>query len=492
MVFNPNQAITIVRQSTHQPHLQDPHDPLSNSLLRSGYTTIKKLTIPVSTHTPLPELRIHLQSCISQADTPWLLFADDQVYIPDGVLSALHDLVVSKHGLLPAGLLIPQSYLEDASTTTLKCPQFVGLPHPPLSGLLISTTGLNDVIAFIDRSRNKGTSIADEFGAHWEHLAEAGICIIPIDQSLLGRVPLTSEANTASQQKTASSPSEIKNQFESNLRVTEMVTSYGLAPASPGIEVDHYEPLRQEFIERLIAGRSPPHSGAAILDIGCGLGALVKSLVQNGYDATGIDLSETLVRIGRENLEEAGIDGGRLLVADLFHWEPKSRYTCIIASGVIWYYTLEQRIAFLRRMGEMLTDDGFVICVHRNDLFNLFALNQGTADFISEQYLKEVSILAPQFSEPDLTNVVPGLKAPIQKHTSSALTKYYENPITIHHTYDAAGLTCLQIGYTYIHPAPPRCGIKTTPELARVCQLRFESSWQGMLSGSQFIVVSSK
>jgi hypothetical protein len=143
-------------------------------------------------------------------------------------------------------------------------------------------------------------------------------------------------------------------------------------------------------------------------------------------------------------------------------------------------------------MEEFLAEDGIIICVHRNDLFNLFALNQGTADFFTDNFAREVSTVSSDFVEPILTEHIEGLSTPVRKHVSSALTKYYENPLTIQDTYDAAGLRCLDIGYTYIHPAPPRCEISLTPGLAKDCQLRFEHSWQGMFMGSQFVVVSSR
>lgn len=59
--------------------------------------------------------------------------------------------------------------------------------------------------------------------------------------------------------------------------------------------------------------------GARVLDIGCGPGWLSEFLARCGYEVTGVDVSEDMVRIARERIVAAG-DGsaGRELLAEFF------------------------------------------------------------------------------------------------------------------------------------------------------------------------------
>jgi 2-polyprenyl-6-hydroxyphenyl methylase/3-demethylubiquinone-9 3-methyltransferase len=61
-------------------------------------------------------------------------------------------------------------------------------------------------------------------------------------------------------------------------------------------------PLRLEFIERYA-----PLAGKRVLDVGCGGGILTESLVKQGADALGIDLSEELIDVADLHGLETGI-----------------------------------------------------------------------------------------------------------------------------------------------------------------------------------------
>lgn len=57
-------------------------------------------------------------------------------------------------------------------------------------------------------------------------------------------------------------------------------------------------PFFEKFCDRVpISGR--------VLDVGCGPGTFTQHLVKNGFETTGIDLSEKMLTIARENVPEA-------------------------------------------------------------------------------------------------------------------------------------------------------------------------------------------
>ncbi|MBN2231002.1 MAG: methyltransferase domain-containing protein [Candidatus Thorarchaeota archaeon] len=66
----------------------------------------------------------------------------------------------------------------------------------------------------------------------------------------------------------------------------------------------------QEFINRL-------HEKARVLDIGCGGGVpVLKMMLENGFIATGIDFSKTMLEIAKKNVPDAHLIHGDVTKAD--------------------------------------------------------------------------------------------------------------------------------------------------------------------------------
>lgn len=127
------------------------------------------------------------------------------------------------------------------------------------------------------------------------------------------------------------------------------------------IQQDVYRPLgyRQLYIEKMIAAVAPPR--AAVLDVGCGPGELILSLIKNGYDAHGIDISTGMVTEAESLLLANGFGGqNRIRVGDIEHLDcPDESYDIVIASGVIEYQQTDE--PSLREMSRVLRPGGHVI-----------------------------------------------------------------------------------------------------------------------------------
>src|SRR5207249_3660787 len=106
------------------------------------------------------------------------------------------------------------------------------------------------------------------------------------------------------------------------------------------IERADYSPLawRQAYIEEMLAEQRLP-SGARILDIGCGPGELVLSLLRKGYDARGVDISVGMVDEAIRLLATSGFGGStRVAQGDIERLEfPDQAFEVVIAAGVIEY-----------------------------------------------------------------------------------------------------------------------------------------------------------
>jgi SAM-dependent methyltransferase len=65
-----------------------------------------------------------------------------------------------------------------------------------------------------------------------------------------------------------------------------------------------------------------------ILDVGCGKGGAIVTLVRYPFSAVdGIDIAGPLIEIGRENLRRCGVKNSRLMVCDATEFEDLDRYT---------------------------------------------------------------------------------------------------------------------------------------------------------------------
>jgi ubiquinone/menaquinone biosynthesis C-methylase UbiE len=123
-----------------------------------------------------------------------------------------------------------------------------------------------------------------------------------------------------------------------------------------------YSPLkqRQRYIEEMIDELHLP-PGARILDVGCGPGELVLHLLQQGYQATGIDISDGMVSEAAATIRASGFPNfAAVSVGDIEKLAfEDGAFDVVIASGVIEYQK-DDREALLE-MRRVLTRNGHVI-----------------------------------------------------------------------------------------------------------------------------------
>lgn len=123
-----------------------------------------------------------------------------------------------------------------------------------------------------------------------------------------------------------------------------------------------YAPLkhRQVRIERMIDGLSLTR-GARILDVGCGPGELIVSLLRKGYDTCGVDISRRMADEASRTLELNGLSAsGRVCVGDLEMLDfPADQFDLVIAAGVLEYQMEDG--ASLEQMRRVLKPRGHVI-----------------------------------------------------------------------------------------------------------------------------------
>ncbi|HET7724779.1 MAG TPA: methyltransferase domain-containing protein [Propionibacteriaceae bacterium] len=85
-----------------------------------------------------------------------------------------------------------------------------------------------------------------------------------------------------------------------------------------------------DTVVQVVSGLAPGRA----LDLGCGEGGDVIWLAQHGWEATGVDISETATRRAAAAAREAGIpeERAQFVAADLATWVPTGTYDLVTAS----------------------------------------------------------------------------------------------------------------------------------------------------------------
>ncbi len=131
------------------------------------------------------------------------------------------------------------------------------------------------------------------------------------------------------------------------------------------IELCKYQTIEPVFRKFL------PKQGK-ILEAGCGLGRWVFYLRQLSYDITGIDLSDTAVRLAKEFDPDAQID-----VDDVLHTRYADRsFDAVISLGVVEHFEDGPQLAF-REARRVLKEDGlFFVAVPFQNMFRKLVIYQ--------------------------------------------------------------------------------------------------------------------
>lgn len=100
------------------------------------------------------------------------------------------------------------------------------------------------------------------------------------------------------------------------------------------------------------------------LDLGSGEGADVIWLAENGWQATGVDISGVAVSRAEQaaRAREISVDRARFLVADLTTWEPDQTYDLVVSSFLHSQGDFD-RVGILRATRDYVADDGYLLVI---------------------------------------------------------------------------------------------------------------------------------
>lgn len=114
---------------------------------------------------------------------------------------------------------------------------------------------------------------------------------------------------------------------------------------------------------RALAPWLDPRPGAAVLDVGCGLGRWSRRLARRGAEVTGVDLSPAMIAEARRRARREGFDGRcRFAVSSLEELALGRRYPLILGVTVLQHIVDPGRLArALGRLAAHLGDGGRLV-----------------------------------------------------------------------------------------------------------------------------------
>lgn len=141
---------------------------------------------------------------------------------------------------------------------------------------------------------------------------------------------------------------------------------------------EFYEENAEKLFEQYNSAESPIRSLAhacfrkktSILDVGCGSGRDLRVLLQLGYDAEGIEPSETMRNLTTRTFPELE---ERILPGQLPNLDLKKRYDGILCSAVLMHLPTEEHLSALASLKDQLNHNGRLVIsipLERSDLDN--------------------------------------------------------------------------------------------------------------------------
>lgn len=130
---------------------------------------------------------------------------------------------------------------------------------------------------------------------------------------------------------------------------------------------------------------------ASILDFGCGDGMYLREFCGSANRLIGIDVSGPMIEMAQANLSDlgfVGVVGGAEALAQV-----GGQVDLALAIDVLGYLGEDDIRIFYNQMARLVRPGGHLLVMYGNELFDMFALNAGTAAFFDKHFSLDVSEL---------------------------------------------------------------------------------------------------
>jgi 2-polyprenyl-3-methyl-5-hydroxy-6-metoxy-1,4-benzoquinol methylase len=257
---------------------------------------------------------------------------------------------------------------------------------------------------------------------------------------------------------------------------------------------------RNNFVENCSKNIS---SDSKTLDVGCGTGDLVINLLQNGFDAYGIDFSSEMIKTAKNSAQNISLSSEHFHEISFFNFNSNIVFELISANGFIEYISPSQLEDFLKKSNQLLSKDGLLVFGSRNRLFNVFSMNSFTLDEIESKNIDSLIRESTIFNsctnmQEVLNNFEPiSLESPDKQSMTDidVNMRYQYTPFQLFTLLHKYGFEILNISPIHIHGITP-AGKKIDPQLhtslSNFLQSNTHLNFQLLPQSSSFMIEARK
>ena len=257
---------------------------------------------------------------------------------------------------------------------------------------------------------------------------------------------------------------------------------------------------RNDFVE--FCSKNLP-SNSKTLDIGCGTGDLVLSLLQNGFDAYGIDFSSEMIKTAKNSAQNLSLPSEHFHEISFFDFDSDDRFDLISANGFIEYISFSQLEDFKKQSNELLSKEGLLVFGSRNRLFNSYSMNSFTLEEIESKNINSLITESAIFNscntiEELLEKFKPTFLELPDKQSMTDIDvniRYQYTPFQLFTLLHKYGFKILNISPIHIHGIPPS-GKKLDPQLhalfSNLLQNQQHLKFQLLPQSSSFMIEARK
>lgn len=240
------------------------------------------------------------------------------------------------------------------------------------------------------------------------------------------------------------------------------------------------------------------NKGSKILDIACGNGFNTLYLKKRKYNAIGFDYSEVAIAQAEKKAKELKIKDNLFYFKDLNYLKSikNNSYDVAIALGLTRYLKEKDINLLYKQTFRILKKGGIFIVSNDNDLFEMFAMNDGTTKFWCkniEEFSNIKSVLKPYNLE-DKFNEIARLKK--RKYSKNSVSKFIEkrseNPIIYDKFVSKFGFKLVKNSFHDSNVLPPLLereigDTKISKLKSKVCTQKADNDWRSMFMSHEFL-----
>jgi cyclopropane fatty-acyl-phospholipid synthase-like methyltransferase len=242
-----------------------------------------------------------------------------------------------------------------------------------------------------------------------------------------------------------------------------------------------------------------------LYDLGAGEASPVIAIGESlGIEFRASDLSPEMVRLGKENLIQHGMDPAWLSLVDIRDMnavreeaQRVGQFDAVIALGVIPH--VEDDEWFVEAMSLFLKPGGTLILQFRNSMFSMFTFNRLTKEFILDELMAPMPEIFQDAVAADLDQRLAVDKPPKRTWDKDApaydeILARFHNPFELAEVVKAQGFEDLSYCWYNFHPTYPMIAGGFDPQEYRQAQIDLEAdtSWRGMFLCSAGMIIATK